>query len=262
MTLGRKRMIFAAILAGGAGNRMGEVDKPKQFLKLGDKPIIIQTVEKFSLNSKIDEIIVLAHRYWLNHTKDLINQYFPNSSNIVVIEGGELRNDTIMNAISYIEENFEIDENDIILTHDSVRPFVTHRIIMENIEKTFEVGACDTVIPATDTIVVSEDHGLISNIPNRNCMYQGQTPQTFKILKLKEAYEKLSDEEKSTLTDAAKIFVLNGEEVAIVKGEVFNIKITYPYDLKVANSIIKDAKLNVSNAESSEQTVNLYDFST
>jgi 2-C-methyl-D-erythritol 4-phosphate cytidylyltransferase len=165
-----------------------------------------------------------------------------------------------MNAINHIEENFEIDENDIILTHDSVRPFVTHRIIMENIEKTLEVGACDTVIPATDTIVVSENHGLISNIPNRNCMYQGQTPQTFKILNLKEAYEKLSDEEKSTLTDAAKIFVLNGEDVAIVKGEVFNIKITYPYDLKVANSIIKDAKLNVSDAESSEQTVNLYDF--
>lgn len=253
-------MIFAAILAGGDGNRMGEIDKPKQFLKLGNKPIIIQTVEKFSLNSKIDEIIVLVHRYWLSHTKDLIDQYFPNSSNIVVIEAGELRNDTIMNAINYIEENFEIDENDIILTHDSVRPFVTHRIIMENIEKTLEVGACDTVIPATDTIVVSEDHGLISNIPNRNCMYQGQTPQTFKILKLKEAYEKLSDEEKSTLTDAAKIFVLNGEDVAIVKGEVFNIKITYPYDLKVANSIIKDAKLNVSDAESSEQTVNLYDF--
>ncbi len=253
-------MIFAAILAGGDGNRMGEIDKPKQFLKLGNKPIIIQTVEKFSLNSKIDEIIVLVHRYWLSHTKDLIDQYFPNSSNIVVIEGGELRNDTIMNAINHIEENFEIDENDIILTHDSVRPFVTHRIIMENIEKTLEVGACDTVIPATDTIVVSEDYGLISNIPNRNCMYQGQTPQTFKILKLKEAYEKLSDEEKSTLTDAAKIFVLNGEEVAIVKGEVFNIKITYPYDLKVANSIIKDAKLNVSDAESSEQTVNLYDF--
>ena len=253
-------MIFAAILAGGDGNRMGEIDKPKQFLKLGNKPIIIQTVEKFSLNSKIDEIIVLVHRYWLSHTKDLIDQYFPNSSTIVVIEAGELRNDTIMNAINYIEENFEIDENDIILTHDSVRPFVTHRIIMENIEKTLEVGACDTVIPATDTIVVSEDHGLISNIPNRNCMYQGQTPQTFKILKLKEAYEKLSDEEKSTLTDAAKIFVMNGEEVAIVKGEVFNIKITYPYDLKVANSIIKDAKLNVSDAESSEQTVNLYDF--
>lgn len=252
-------MIFVAILAGGAGDRMGEVDKPKQYLDLGDKPIIIQTVEKFTLNSKIDQIIVLCHRYWLNHTKDLINHYFPNNSNIVVIEGGEFRNDTIMNAINYIEENYEIDEDDIILTHDSVRPFLTHRIILENIEKAIEVGACDTVIPATDTIVVSQDNEFISNIPNRDCMYQGQTPQTFKILKLKECYANLSDEEKKSLTDAAKILVLNGEEVAIVRGEVFNIKITYPYDLKVANSIINDAKLNVSDAESSE-TVNLYDF--
>lgn len=254
-------MIFAAILAGGAGNRMGEVDKPKQFLKLGEKPIIIQTIEKFYLNSKINQIIVLCHKYWLNHTKDLIKQCFPNTSNIVAIEGGELRNDTIMNAIDYIEENFEVSDDDIILTHDSVRPFVTHRIIMENIEKTFEFGACDTIIPATDTIVVSEDGEFISKIPNRDLMYQGQTPQTFKILKLKEFYGKLSDEEKNSLSDAAKIFVLNGEKVAIVKGEVFNIKITYPYDLKVANSIIKDAKLNVSDAESSEQTVNLYEFS-
>jgi len=253
-------MIFAAILAGGVGNRMGEVDKPKQFLTLGDKPILIQTVEKFYLNHRIDEVIVLCHKYWINHTKDLIDEYIPNADNVTVVEGGELRNDTIMNAVSYIEGKYDLSEDDIIITHDSVRPFVTHRIIMENIKKTEEVGACDTVIPATDTIVVSEDKDKISNIPNRDFMYQGQTPQTFKILKLKECFNNLSDEEKSTLSDAAKIFVLNGEEVAIVKGEVFNIKITYPYDLKVANTIIDDAKLNISDAETGEYKVNLYDF--
>lgn len=253
-------MIFAAILAGGVGNRMGEVDKPKQFLTLGDKPILIQTVEKFYLNHKIDEVIVLCHKYWLNHTKDLIDEYIPNAENIVVVEGGELRNDTIMNAVQYIESNFDLTEDDIIITHDSVRPFVTHRIIMENIEKTIEVGACDTVIPATDTIVVSHDKDIIRDIPNRNFMYQGQTPQSFKILKLKECFNKLSDEDKKSLSDAAKIFILNDEEVAIVKGEVFNIKITYPYDLKVANTIIDDAKLNISDAETGEYKINLYDF--
>ena len=253
-------MIFAAILAGGVGNRMGEVDKPKQFLTLGDKPILIQTVEKFYLNTKIDEVIVLCHKYWINHTKDLINEFIPNADNIVVVEGGELRNDTIMNAVRYIEDNYDLNEDDIIITHDSVRPFVTHRIIMENINKTQEVGACDTVIPATDTIVVSKENEIISQIPNRNFMYQGQTPQSFKILKLKECFNNLCEEDKKTLSDAAKIFVLNGEEVAIVKGEVFNIKITYPYDLKVANTIIDDAKLNISDAESAEYKVNLYDF--
>lgn len=253
-------MIFAAILAGGIGNRMGEIGKPKQFLNLGDKPIIIQTLEKFYLNNNIDYIIVLCHKYWLNHTIDLINHYFSNPSNIFVIEGGELRNDTIMNAINFIEENFEVNDDDIIITHDSVRPFVTHRIIEENIEKALEIGACDTVFPATDTIVVSEDKELITKIPNRDFLFQGQTPQTFKILKLKELYYNLDDEMKIKLTDAAKIFVLNNEEVAIVKGEVFNIKITYPYDLKVANTIIKDAKLTVSDDGFEEHTVNLDDF--
>ena len=70
-------------------------------------------------------------------------------------------------------------------------------------------------------------------------MYRGQTPQTFKALKLKNLYQALSKEEKEMLTDAAKIFVMKGEKVHIVDGEVFNIKITYPYDLRVAEALIK-----------------------
>ena len=69
-------------------------------------------------------------------------------------------------------------------------------------------------------------------------MYQGQTPQTFKALKLKNLYYALSEEEKAVLTDAAKIFVMKGEKVPIVNGEVFNIKITYPYDLRVAEALL------------------------
>jgi len=157
----------------------------------------------------------------------------------VVIEGGELRNDTIMNAVSFIEDNYEVDEESILVTHDSVRPFLTHRIIEENIHYSQKYGACDTVIPASDTIVESTDGQRISSIPNREHMYQGQTPQSFRILKLKELYQSLSEEEKEILTDAAKIFVIRGEEVHLVEGEVNNIKITYPYDLKVANGILK-----------------------
>ena len=126
------------------------------------------------------------------------------------------------------------------MTHDSVRPFVTHRIIEENIEKATEFDACDTVIPATDTIVRSDDNAIISEIPERSKMYQGQTPQSFKAKKLKELFEALSDEEKEILTDAAKIFVLKGQKVHLVEGEVSNIKITYPYDLRVAEALIKE----------------------
>ena len=94
-------------------------------------------------------------------------------------------------------------------------------------------------MPATDTIVVSEDNDVISEIPERKKMYQGQTPQTFQALRLKELYQSLTDEEKAILTDAAKIFVMKGERVHIVEGEVYNIKITYPYDLRVAEALIQ-----------------------
>lgn len=85
-----------------------------------------------------------------------------------------------MNGIRYIEENFGLDDNTIIVTHDSVRPFVSHRMIEENIRAAQECGACDTVIPATDTIVESAGHQFISSIPDRSTMYQGQTPQSFR----------------------------------------------------------------------------------
>ena len=103
---------------------------------------------------------------------------------IVVLKGGDTRNDTIINSINYIKENFDIDDDSIIVTHDSVRPFVTHRIIEDNINAAIEFGACDTVVPATDTIVESVDGEIIKDIPLRDNFYQGQTPQSFKINKL------------------------------------------------------------------------------
>lgn len=233
-------MVFGVILAGGVGSRMGNVEKPKQFLTVGGKPIIIHTLEKFYVNDKFEKIIVLCPEPWIEHTKNLIQKYLKDEGRIVVLSGGATRNDTIMNSISYIEKEYGLDEDTVIVTHDSVRPFVTHRIIEENIKYAVEYDACDTVIPATDTIVQSDNNKTISSIPDRSKMYQGQTPQSFKAKKLKDLFLSLSEEEKEILTDAAKIFVIKGENVHLVEGEVFNIKITYPYDLRVAESMLKE----------------------
>lgn len=232
-------MVFGVILAGGIGSRMGNVEKPKQYLTVGNKPIIIHTIEKFYANSRFEKLIVLCPNQWINHTKNLIRKNFKNTDRIVVIEGGSTRNETIMNSIRYIEKEYGLEDDTVIVTHDSVRPFLTHRIIEENIDYALEYGACDTVIAASDTIVESKNHKIISNIPDRSIMYQGQTPQSFKAKKLKALYESLTPEEKEILTDACKIFVIKGEDVHLVKGEVFNIKITYPYDLRVAETLIK-----------------------
>ena len=233
-------MIFAAILAGGIGSRMGGTDTPKQFLPLGKKPVIIHTIEKFVINENIDKTIVLIPKNFIAHTDNLIGEYIGDNEDIIVIEGGDTRNDTLMNSIRYIEDNFGIDDESIILTHDSVRPFVTHRIIQDNIDAAKKYGACDTVIPATDTIVESINGKTIESIPVRDYYYQGQTPQSFNIKKLFNLINSLTEAEANILTDACKIFTLKDEDVHLVEGEVTNIKITYPYDLKLANTILED----------------------
>ena len=233
-------MIFAAILAGGIGSRMGDTDTPKQFLMLKDKPVIIHTIEKFIINDKIDKTIVLTPKNYITHTVNLIEKFIGDRDDIIVIEGGTTRTDTIINSLNYIDEHYGIDNDSLIITHDSVRPFVTHRIIEDNIESARKYRACDTVIPATDTIVESINGVTIESIPVRDYYYQGQTPQSFNINKLFNLINSLSEAESNILTDACKIFTLKDEDVYLVRGEVTNIKITYPYDLKLANTILED----------------------
>lgn len=231
-------MIYGVVLAGGIGSRMGNVDKPKQFLEIGKRPIIVHTVEKFLINSRIDKVIVLCPEQWISYTRDLFKKYAVPMENLSIIQGGKSRNDTIMNAINYIEETDGLEDDTVVVTHDSVRPFLTHRIINDNIEAALKGSACDTVVPATDTIVESTDGKVISQIPDRAHYYQGQTPQSFRAKHFKELFNSLTEDEKKILTDAAKVFVIKGEPVTLVQGETFNIKITYPYDLQLAETLL------------------------
>ncbi len=233
-------MIYAVIAAGGIGSRMGNVEKPKQYITLKDKPIIAHTVEKFYVNDCFKKIIILCPEQWVNHTKSILKKHLPEDDRVVVLQGGSTRNETIMNAIKFIEETDGLDDETIIVTHDAVRPFVSARIISENIEAALKYGATDTVVPATDTIVESQNGSVISNIPDRSKLYQGQTPQAFKAKLLKDLYYSLTEEEKDILTDACKIFSMKGYDVHLIDGEVHNIKITYPYDLRVAKALLDE----------------------
>lgn len=233
-------MVYAVICAGGIGSRMGNTELPKQFLTLKDKPILIHTVEKFFLNTRFKKVLILCPKVWIKHTKRILDEFLPQNDKVLVLEGGASRNDTIMNAIKYIENEGDLDDETVIVTHDAVRPFVTARMIDENIDAAIKYGATDTVVPATDTIVESINGNVISSIPNRAHMYQGQTPQAFNAEKLKELFESLTNEEKDILTDACKIFTIKGLPVQLVQGEVHNIKITYPHDLRVAKSLLEE----------------------
>lgn len=231
-------MYFAQIMAGGIGKRMGNTPMPKQFLMLGHKPIIIHTLEKFIMHPDFEKIIVSCPVMWIQHAKDTIKKYL-DDKRIVVIEGGKERNDTLMAAINYIESNYTVTDEDVLVTHDAVRPFVTRRIIEDNIEASNTYGAVDTGVPAFDTIVrVLNDE--VADIPNRDELYQGQTPQTFKINVFKECYNQLSEEQKLILPDSCRVCFLAGVKVAMVQGEESNMKVTTPHDLKIANALLEE----------------------
>ncbi|MDY3275505.1 MAG: 2-C-methyl-D-erythritol 4-phosphate cytidylyltransferase [Agathobacter sp.] len=230
--------IFAAILAGGVGTRMQSAEKPKQFLEVGGKPIIIHTIEKFISIANFTKILVLTPADWVDYTRDLIEKYMGTESKVLVLAGGEDRNETLMCALAYIEEHYKVDADTILVTHDAVRPFVTERIIRENMEAAGLYGACGTAIPATDTIVQSRDGKYMNSIPDRSCMYQQQTPQSFRVALLKETYALLNEEERKSLTDACKILVLKGVPVYMVMGDSCNIKITYPEDLLLSEVLV------------------------
>lgn len=231
-------MIFGAILAGGVGSRMNIADMPKQFLPLGKKPIIIHTLEKFLSCNRVDYIYIGVHPEWEEHMHTLLKEYFcGNENKFRVISGGGSRTDTIFNIIDSIENDFGKNDDNIVLTHDSVRPFVTQQMIEENIDAAIKYGAVNTLSRAVDTIVVSDGDRFIDNIPDRSHMYHGQCPQSFNISLLKKYYAFLNDEQKAALTDACKIFVLNNHPVYIVEGDYTNLKITTMGDYKIAQAV-------------------------
>ena len=245
-------MIFGAILAGGIGSRLNISSVPKQFLMLGNKPIIIHTIEKFLMCEKLDYVYVGINKNWVYYMNDLINEYEQSiddpevtineynidTSRVKVTEGGSDRNLTLLNVINAIEKEYGESSENIIVTHDAVRPFVTLRMIEENIDAAIKYGACDTAVASIDTIVMSQDASFISEIPNRKEMYQGQTPQSFNMSMIKRLYMDLSEEEKAILTDACKICTVRNVPVKIVDGDTSNIKITTVGDYKIAQAML------------------------
>lgn len=231
-------MIFAAMLAGGIGNRMG-LNKPKQFEIVGNKPILIHSTETFLKVKEIDKIIVSSPKEYINETKELIHYYFPNNPRIVVILGGKTRNDTILNSIAYIEDNHEKGDH-ILITHDAARIFASKKLIEKSIENVKNHDAASPVIPAIDVIFESREKGKLTDIPLRENLVHSQTPQSFKINKFMEIYNDLNQEEIDKLDEAMILFFLRNGDIKLFEGENSNFKITRKIDLKIAEAYLEE----------------------
>lgn len=235
--------VFALVMAGGIGTRMG-AQVPKQFLMLDGRPILAYTTARFAAEPVFDKVIVLIPSDWTEEAEKILTQYLPGEqrARIAVTAGGASRNYTLMNGIAYIEEHFGLDEETVIVTHDSVRPFVTHQMIMENIDCARRFGACGTAVPASSRVIRSGDGQTVDDIPDRHLFYQAQTPQSFRAMQLRTYYQSLTDAQKDVLTDACRIMAMKGVQVRIVEGSRDNFKITYPADLVRARALIKARK--------------------
>ncbi len=224
--------VTALIPAAGMGRRMGKA-VAKQFLPLGDKPMLAHTLLAFQRASEVDEIIpILSKEDMESCLRDVIEQYHITKVRTLVV-GGKERQDSVMNGLQKLEKDASI-----VLVHDGVRPFVTHDMIRESIEIARK-GECVAVgVPLKDTVKEVDDKHMVRHTLERNRLWAVQTPQTFPVKILKRAYEE-SYKHKAYGTDDAVLVERAGGKVRIIMGSYENIKITTPEDLLLAEEILK-----------------------
>lgn len=226
-------MIYAAILAGGVGTRLG-LDVPKQFYRINDKPLLIYTIESFLKVDDFDLIIVSSPKDYIDKTKEVLDEFIPDTSKLRVIEGGATRNGTILNSIAQCRA----DDDSIMVTHDATRIFVNPEQIKKSIEYCRSYSASCPVIPSTDVIFKSQSQGRLDDVPLRKNLVRAQTPQAFKINKFIQIYNDLTEDEINLLDEAMVLFHLRDEDVYLFEGEHENFKITHPFDIEVAKTIL------------------------
>ena len=211
---------FAIIVAGGSGTRM-KSKVPKQFLILDDEPIIIKTIRKFESAVPDIEVIVVLPKSQLDHWDNLVDQ-FPFVSKVLVTYGGDTRTDSVISGLA------QIQEDGLVAVHDAVRPYVPTETILSSFASAEKFGSGVAAVPLKDSIRELYP-GKKSKARNRSNFVLVQTPQTFDVARLKEAYAMIED---TIFTDDASVFENAGEKVYLVEGSYSNIKITTPDDLK------------------------------
>ena len=224
---------IAIILAGGTGHRMGE-NIPKQFLKIAGKKVIEHTVDVFQRHPRIDEIAIVVHTDYVRDMEDIVlKNHFSKIRKILI--GGQERYQSSLAAINAYEEEVNL------IFHDSVRPLVNERIINDCLAALEHYNAVDVAVPASDTIIQVNEKSEIIRIPSRSLLRNGQTPQAFKHSTIKMAYEKaLSDPHFITTDDCGVVLkYLPEEPIYVVRGEQFNMKLTYKEDLFLLDKLFQ-----------------------
>ncbi len=235
-------MNVALIFAGGTGIRMNSSAKPKQFLELHGKPIIIYTLEIFEYHLEIDKIIVVCLEEWIGYLNRLIKHYHLKKV-VAVIPGGRNTQESQYKGLKEICSWEETDKETIVLVHDGVRPLVDEETITRNIESVKKYASAITVTPAIETIIYVDKKEYLNDVIDRNQCRMAKAPQSFFAQDLYHIHLQAIRDNKRDFIDSACLFQYYGRKLHTVEGNKENIKITTPIDFYLFRAIT-EAKEN------------------
>ena len=231
--------VTAVIFAGGSGVRMG-AGKPKQFLEVNGRPIIIHTLEKFENHPAVDSIVVSCKEDYIEKLNKMIRR-FDICKVKAVVPGADTGMGSIYNGLIAAKDLCGFDDDTIVLIHDGVRPFFSAELVDEVIEAVKAKGRAATCTPMYETPVVSEAGEIVERTPARSVCYTAQAPQGYKLGEVIAAHDEVRKENPgyTGIVDNCTLMTGLGKEVAIVKGPRSNIKVTTPEDLYIFKAMLE-----------------------
>ena len=230
---------IAVIFAGGSGVRMNTRSKPKQFLELRGKPIIIYTLELFDNHPLIDGIVVVCLESWIPFLKKMLKTFEINKV-VKIVSGGDSGQDSIYRGLCAVEDYCKDkgEENAVVLIHDGVRPLIVDETITRNIEKVHEKGSAITVVPAIETFVIQKEEGQMV-IPDRSSCLLARAPQSFYLKDILSIHRKNKENGNITFIDSCSMMSYFGYKMATIEGPMENIKITTPTDYFIFRAMVE-----------------------
>jgi len=221
--------VSAIILAAGLGKRMGG-NTMKQYLQVGCRPVIVQTLLVFEKSLIVDEVILVSPESELASSMRFVKEAGLHKV-VKILAGGKERQDSVRNGLHAVSK-----KSGIVIIHDGVRPFVTEKIISDVVAAAEASGAALAAVPVKDTVKEAAGKVVNRTIP-RDKLWLAQTPQAFRYEVIKAAFEN-ADINGLRGTDDASLVEAAGNKVSIVMGSYSNIKITTPEDLRYAKMLI------------------------
>ena len=233
-------MVFAVILAGGVGSRMGQAI-PKQYIEVEGKPILIHTLERLEACSDIDRIAIVADNEWRDQIRAWLSRYSI-SKFLDFADPGATRQESVFSGVACCRAHAQSKE-DIVLVHESARALVSDDLIRRIVAGLEGYDACIPVMPMKDAILLSKTGEIIDGLLDRNQLFRGQAPESFRLIDYYELNKNTPPEELGKFLADHELCFHYGWKVHCILGEETNFKLTTPDDIDHMISLLREGKV-------------------